>query len=130
MSRVLLRRGAWHQLRLRWVWISWGDGHQLVAWLQIGGHKPLAHLPRWRRRLFHLPAIRVRLLPFPPTWRDGRDVIRPGVGWKQGMRDVLDDRTRLYLLCKDVIQLLPPERREEFWELLDQPYGAGVGPES
>jgi hypothetical protein len=36
-----------------------------TIWIGIGGHKPLAHLPRWRRHLFHLPSIRWRLWPRP-----------------------------------------------------------------
>lgn len=49
------------QLRLRWIWITFAKS--VTVWLQIGGHKPLAHLPRWRRLIFHLPVVRVRLWP-------------------------------------------------------------------
>lgn len=37
----------------------------VLVWLSIGGHKPLAHLPRWERHLLHLPSIRWRLWPRP-----------------------------------------------------------------
>lgn len=57
------------QIRWRWLWITLTtrrDGgliiQEIVAWLCIGGKKPLARLPWWRRRLFHLPSIRWRLL--------------------------------------------------------------------
>lgn len=40
-----------------------------TIWLCVGGHKPLAHLPRWRRRLLHLPSIRWRVWPRP--WDQG-----------------------------------------------------------
>ncbi len=61
--------GRVRQLRLRWLWVTWGrssfdvhrDRRGPTIWLNIGGRKPLAHLPRWRRRLLHLPAIRWRL---------------------------------------------------------------------
>lgn len=67
----------WWQLRLRWVWITWADGRTVIpggltSWLCIGGHKPLAHLPRWRRRLLHLPSIRFRLWPKPWNQHPGR----------------------------------------------------------
>lgn len=51
--------GGW-QLWLRWICIT-RTGGRTVVWLSVGGHKPLAHLPRWRRHLLHLPAVRVRL---------------------------------------------------------------------
>lgn len=56
--------GSLRQLRLRWVWLTWGgEPAGLVVWLCIGGRKPLAHLSRWRRRLLHLPSVRLRLWP-------------------------------------------------------------------
>lgn len=52
------------QLRLRWLWISWGGSlDRLTIWLCIAGRKPLAHLPRWQRRLLHLPSVRYRVYP-------------------------------------------------------------------
>lgn len=55
-------------LRLRWLWISWGAElpRSPVIWLCIGGRKPLAELPKWRRHLFHLPTVRLRLWPPVP----------------------------------------------------------------
>ena len=58
------RYGDIRQIRARWVWITWG-GSGLTIWLALAGRKPLAHLPRWRRRLFHLPSVRWRLWPKP-----------------------------------------------------------------
>lgn len=52
------------QWRLRYVWIT-RMPHGWVVWLNIAGRKPLAHLPRWRRILFHLPSVRWRLWPKP-----------------------------------------------------------------
>lgn len=46
------------QLRLRWIWVTWPGP---VVWLCIGGRKPLAHLPPWKRRFLHLPSVRKRL---------------------------------------------------------------------
>jgi hypothetical protein len=58
------------QTRTRWLWVTLETKklpgglllRQVTAWLSIGGRKPLADLPRWRRHLFHLPSIRWRLL--------------------------------------------------------------------
>lgn len=55
------RWGQLWQLRLRWLTATRSPGG-LIVWLAVGGRKPLAHLPRWRRRLCHLPAVRWRLL--------------------------------------------------------------------
>lgn len=46
-----------------------------ILWLNIGGRKPLAHLPRWRRHLFHLPAIRLRLWPPIHLKINGRELV-------------------------------------------------------
>lgn len=58
--------GLW-QLRLRWLWITRLRGEPLIAWLCIGGRKPLAHLSGWRRAL-RVPTVRLRL--WPRRWRD------------------------------------------------------------
>lgn len=50
------------QWRLRYLWITRSDQGATI-WLCIGGRKPLAHLPRWRRNLLHLPGIRYRVWP-------------------------------------------------------------------
>lgn len=43
------------------LWFTFVEGEILpTIWLCLGGHKPLAHLPRWKRLL--RPAIRWRLL--------------------------------------------------------------------
>jgi hypothetical protein len=76
------------QLRLRWVWItrassnSWPSPGGLTVWLHVGGRKPLAHLPRWRRRLLHLPGIRARLWPRPFRKQAYTDV-----RWQQLLRE-------------------------------------------
>jgi hypothetical protein len=44
--------------------VSHRDGCTTV-WLSVAGHKPLAHLPRWKRRLLHLPSVRWRIWPRP-----------------------------------------------------------------
>ena len=58
-------------IRLRWVWWTTKGG---PVWLCIGGHKPLAHLPTWRRRLLHLPAIRWQVYWHPAA--------RAGAHWR------------------------------------------------
>ena len=65
--KAVERIGPVRQIRARGLWITWGGDNPggLTIWLCIGGRKPLAHLPRWRRWLFHLPAPRWRLWPKP-----------------------------------------------------------------
>lgn len=46
------------------IWTRFVTGSIAIGpiWLNIGGRKPLAHLPVWRRHLLHLPSIRWRIL--------------------------------------------------------------------
>lgn len=49
------------QYRFCGFWVTFERGKWLpVVWLCLGGSKPLAHLPRWKRLL--RPSIRWRLL--------------------------------------------------------------------
>lgn len=74
-SRRFSREPGFFQARLRWLTITHiNDGW--TVWFAVGGRKPLAHLPPWRRRWLHLPAIRRRLLmtrPAGPTEKEKQD---------------------------------------------------------
>lgn len=68
----------YRQFRRRYLTGSWGGGQRCVLWLNIGGRRPLAHLPRWRRHLMHLPAVRWRVWPRPWNFNG------PVVGYRRG----------------------------------------------
>ncbi len=72
-----------------WVFSTYrGTEGCRTIWLNIGGHKPLAHLPRWRRHLLHLPSIRWRL--WPRFW-DQADAWGPRCREYLRQRDALDE---------------------------------------
>ena len=64
-----------------------------TRWLCIGGHKPLAHLPRWKRHLLHLPAIRWRLWPRPWNFNG------PIHGYRTDRKHLCEI---IYALCREV----------------------------
>lgn len=75
------------QVRTRYLWFTWGGKPGgLTVWLSIAGRKPLAHLPLWRRRLLHLPAVRWRLWPKP--WNLNGPTGRPFRGIEAAVRDM------------------------------------------
>jgi hypothetical protein len=77
----------------------------VTYWLCIGGHKPLAHLPRWKRRLYHLPSIRWRLWPRPWNFNG------PVAGFHAEYARLRDHRLRIWLLLHDATQEMTTERR-------------------
>lgn len=95
-------RGGW-QLRLRYVWVTWHAG--LTVWAHIGGRKPLAHLPRWRRRLLHLPCLRWRLWPRPWNFNG------PVAGYRAELQRARGHRNALWDLLHQATQELPEARR-------------------
>ena len=78
----------------------------MTYWLSIGARKPLAHLPRWRRYLLYLPAVRWRLWPRPWNFNG------PPVGWREQRRRDLRMLAELHELCIEVANYGPVTYRD------------------